>query len=424
MTTYKAFIAGKLQKFDDTHAFTYVSLFSGAGLGDYGLKLAGGKCIGACEIDPQRREVHKANIGAPTWGNLRTEKEQLIASLGRKRPDLLIATPPCQSFSTANSRRGNLEDPEHATRDDRNNLFFEALDVARALRPKVVVFENVPNFLKRKIRSHDGKLVGRVEDFLRASLGEYIGWCNVVCFSELGTPQRRKRSVAVFVRSDCLAADASHFPSPASWAGKLSKIPQTIGAALKGLPALDGNSLGSAVCPKDILHQVPVYSELHYQWISDIPSGSGQSAWENACRTCGDASTPMFSVVCVACGSNMYNRPHVPTTRNKIRPIKGFKTSYKRMPADELAPTVTTASSHFSSDLKLHPTENRVLSARECAILQTVPYSFVWPKAQQFKKGYLVREMIGEAVPPLVTYRLGLEVAGLLRKARSNEKAE
>ncbi|WP_257803388.1 DNA cytosine methyltransferase [Burkholderia glumae] len=413
MTTFKKFLSGKVREPEADTAFTYVSLFSGAGVGDYGLKLAGGKCLAACEIDPNRRAVHTHNLNSPIWGNLRTDKENIISELRNTEIDLLIATPPCQSFSTANSRRGLLEDPEHATRDDRNNLFFEALEVARALQPKVIAFENVPNFLKRKIRSGENGVTGKVEEFLRAALIGYTGWCGVVCFSDLGAPQRRKRSIAVFVRNDWLARGGEGLAPPSNWPGKLNRVPKSILEAIGNVRQLDGGSEKTAVDPKDFLHQVPIYSETHYRWIADIPPGSGKSAWENSCETCGNTETPMFSVICNQCGANMLNRPHVVTGRDKIRAIKGFKTSYKRMPADAIAPTITTASGHFSSDLKLHPIQNRVLSARECAILQTVPYTFFWPKAQQYRKGYLAREMIGEAVPPLVTYRLGLAVARL-----------
>ncbi|WP_395551645.1 DNA cytosine methyltransferase, partial [Pseudomonas aeruginosa] len=64
-----------------------------------------------------------------------------------KNIDLIIATPPCQSFSTANSRRGLRDDAEHAKGDERNSLFFEALYIIRELNPSFVLFENVPNFL-------------------------------------------------------------------------------------------------------------------------------------------------------------------------------------------------------------------------------------------------------------------------------------
>jgi len=394
--------------------FYFASLFSGAGVGDYGLVLAGGKCLAACEIDPQRAAVHKANIGAPVWGNLRTEKNAIVAHLMAFPLDLLIATPPCQSFSTANSRRGLREDPEHAGRDERNNLFFEALEVARQLKPKIVFFENVPNFLKRRIQSLDGAVTGRVEEFLAASLSDYRMHTDVICFSKLNVPQRRRRSIAIFVRNDVELLKDSSLMEPINWPAPFRNGPDTIMEAIGHLPPLDGASADKAFDQSDPLHQVPLYEQKHYRWISDIPPNSGKSSWENACPECGDESTPIFSVICHICRAQMHNRPHVKEETGDIRPIKGFKTSYTRMAAQQIAPTMTTASGHFSSDIKLHPTQNRVLSPRECAILQSIPSSFNWPKEQHFRKAYLIREMIGEAVPSLVTFRLGQAIASSL----------
>lgn len=413
MPTFAEFLAKKKPK--AAPKFTFASLFSGAGIGDYGLVLAGGKCLAACEIDPQRAAVHKANIGAPVWGNLRTDKVEIIKLLRHANLDVLVATPPCQSFSSANSRRGLREDPEHASRDERNNLFFEAIEVARKIKPKVILFENVPNFLKRKIQSTDSKVVGRVEEFLTAGLGQYRSYANVMCFSELNVPQRRRRSVAVFVRNDIDPGVARSMMNLSTWPGTLKELPKNIIEAIGHLPKLDSANAATIASTEDALHQVPLHEPLHYRWISDIPAGSGKSSWENACPHCNDVSTPVFQVICHACGAAMVNRPHVRQPDGSIRPIKGFKTSYTRMAADQIAPTMTTASGHFSSDIKLHPTQNRVLSPRECAILQAIPASFKWPKEQQFRKAYLVREMIGEAVPPLVTYRFGRAVVAALR---------
>lgn len=397
--------------------FNFVSLFSGAGIGDFGLKIAGGKCLAACEIDPNRAEVHKANIGAQVWGNLRVDKEKLIESVKGKSIDLLIATPPCQSFSTANSRRGLREDPEHASKDDRNSLFFEALYVARAIRPSVIIFENVPNFLMRRIRCQGGKVEGRVQEFLSASLLDYSSWQGVICFSELGIPQRRKRSIAIFVRND-VGQDVNgviqKYLQPSRWGRAVDNVPANLLDLLGESEPLDGKSEENAVSLKDPLHRVPVYSSLHYSWISSIPAGSGRSAWENSCASCGSDKTPFFEVECSVCSAPILTRPHVVEKNGVIRAIKGFKTSYKRMAADDVAPTITTASAHFSSDLKIHPTQNRVLSARECARIQTVPDYFAWPEQQFFRKGYLVREMIGEAIPPLVTYQFGIALSKVL----------
>lgn len=410
---YESFMRGELVK---APAFTFVSLFSGAGIGDFGLKLAGGVCLAACELDDHRKNVHSTNIPAPIFGNIRDDKSQLIASLKGAKPDVLIATPPCQSFSTANARRGLRADPDHATKDARNHLFFEALYVAYAVKPKIIIFENVPNFPEKKIRSDDGKLTGRVIDFIKASLVDYVGYNQIICFSAMGLPQRRRRSLAVFVRKDAFLNPLDVLnrlnPNKPDWAVMCINHPKSLMEAIGGLDALDAKSEDLAISKNDKFHQVSVLDEIRYKWVSSIQPNSGKSAWENACQACGSLSTPFFSVDCVSCGAKITHRPHV-VENGVIRSIKGFKTSYKRMAPDQLALTVTTNSNSFSSDAKIHPSQNRVLSVREVSLLQAIPYSFVWPVEQQFRKKCLIREMIGEAIPPIVTFQLGLVLSTL-----------
>ncbi|CAH0244664.1 DNA cytosine methyltransferase [Stenotrophomonas lactitubi] len=408
--TYARFLRGDVST---NKAFTFVSLFSGAGIGDYGLKLAGGLCLGACEIDPHRRAVHEANIAAEKlWSDIREDAPAIAAHFAKVAVDLVMLTPPCQSFSTANARRGNRELPDDADKDHRNGLFFVGLEVVKAIRPKVIVFENVPNFLERLVRDPSSGEVGRIQDLIELHLRDYVGITLVTCFSKLGIPQRRKRALAIYVLREMKwsAQLLDQVGQPEKWGGKLSRAPRTLAAALAAMEPLDGTDPVAATSKKDILHSVPSYTPTHYRWIDGISSGSGQSAWENNCESCGAAPLSLGEVICSSCGNEVETRPHV-RDANGFRPIRGYKTSYRRMAPDDLAPTVTTASGHFSSDLKLHPFENRVLSARECALLQTVPLSFNFPEAQRMKRNYLVRVMIGEAVPTLVSYRLAKSIA-------------
>jgi DNA (cytosine-5)-methyltransferase 1 len=109
----------------------------------------------------------------------------------------------------------------------------------------------------------------------------------------------------------------------------------------------------------------------------------------------------------------MFNRPIV-QNNGQVRLVKGFDSSYRRMPADRPASTVTTNSSHIGSDNKIHPWEHRVLSILECADLQTVPRCFDWSFALETKRNYLVRNLVGEAFPPYFTYLHGKVIRDLL----------
>jgi DNA (cytosine-5)-methyltransferase 1 len=84
------------------------------------------------------------------------------------------------------------------------------------------------------------------------------------------------------------------------------------------------------------------------------------------------------------------------------------------MKSDAPAATITTASGHIGSNNTIHPFENRLLSTLECALLQTLPRRFKWGTALERWGHTNVREMIGEAVPPLFTRLHGKVLRALL----------
>ncbi|MDH1712640.1 MULTISPECIES: DNA cytosine methyltransferase [Acinetobacter] len=404
-TSYSEFMSGFIQP---EYKFNYVSLFSSAGISDFGLKLLGGKCIAACELDANRRLVHEANISGKVFSDIREDKNRLIEYVLKQGEtlDLVFATPPCQSFSTANSRRGKLKDTISANSDPRNFLFFDALEVCCNLKPKFIVIENVPNFGRRLLRNEHGT-VGHVGEFIDVILSDYVGQTFVKCVSEFGVPQSRKRSFSVYIRKDITkkknihSKDIKHFDYTVPY-----DAPKNIVDAIGHLPDLDSQSKETNSDEEDIFHHVPVLSDKHYSWIANIPANSGKSAWMNPCESCGSSATPMFEIKCTECGKCITVRPHIHEKNGTIRSIKGFKTSYKRIPPDGLSSAITTNTNAFSSDNKLHPSQNRVLSVRECMLIQSIPQIFVWPEKVFYKSMHLVREMVGEALPPLVSYQI------------------
>ncbi|WP_199781313.1 DNA cytosine methyltransferase, partial [Cronobacter sakazakii] len=89
----------------------------------------------------------------------------------------------------------------------------------------------------------------------------------------------------------------------------------------------------------------------------------------------------------------------------EVKLIKGFVSAYKRMYWDKPASTITTRSAYACSDHKVHPSENRVLSIYEIAQLQGIDIDeVIWKDStgKQFSDT-LLRELIGESVPPLFT---------------------
>lgn len=399
--------------------FNFISLFSSAGIADYGLKIAGGKCLAACEIDPNRREVHKSNFDCPIFNDITKDKEKIIDLLKSENIDLLIATPPCQSFSTANSARGKLHDYRYAQKDIRNTLFLDALFIAQSLKPKFIIFENVPNFLERVIKDNNTGVIDKISNIIDEKLAEYSGWKGCLCLSHFSIPQSRKRSLLIYIRKDILQTyniDKEKL-NPLLWENTIVGCPRNLLELFEKLSPLDSQREDTSFCPNDNLHIVPILKPHHYTWVKSIPPYSGKSAWENDCPVC-NKSVIYGEIYCPHCNSPLVNRPHIRKEDGSIRAIRGFKTSYRRMSASGLASTITTNSSAFSSDIKLHPVQNRVLSVRECALIQTIPYSFYWPKSQFIRKAHRIREMIGEAVPCLVTYQIGNVIASILSKMK------
>ena len=152
--------------------------------------------------------------------------------------------------------------------------------------------------------------------------------------------------------------------------------------------------------------------------VAVTPAGGGASAWENDdCPDCGGSGLPRHLACCPRCNAPLL-RPHV-VENGRARLVRGFRrSSYRRLSPDRPAATITTASNRIGSDRTIHPYENRVLSPLECQRLQTLPGDFEWGEADGESRSGLVREMIGEAVPPRFTKAHGKVLAELLDDGR------
>ncbi len=397
-----------------------VSLFSNCGAGDLGYAQAGFQFDVMAELDPRRLEVcllnHRGAVGVP--GDLRETWPSVVATYrkraGAVRPALLAACPPCQGMSSARSDRGNAEDADAGSRDKRNLLVTVIANVATALQPDFVVVENVQAFLTRKIRHPDTQEAISAARLLIADLKEnYEVFPVAVNLCDFGVPQTRKRTFLTFIRRDLrglgslLASQTTPFPIPThakDYGGKAITLRQALSHF--ALPSLDARSSETA-SSSNKLHCVPIWQDRRYPMVAAIPRHTGKSAWQNqACEACGRVSVGNHAVLCPRCGSPLL-RPVVKNPHGQYRFIKGFKSSYSRMKSDLPAATITTASGHIGSDHTIHPYENRLLSALECARLQTFPKTFKWGAAVDKWGLTNVRSMIGEAVPPLFTRKHG-----------------
>lgn len=409
-----------------------ISLFSNCGAGDVGYRNAGFRFDVMAELEPNRLDVcllnHPGAEGVP--GDLRKTWKTVIkkyrAKAGNARPALLCACPPCQGMSSARSGKGSHDDAEAGSKDERNLLVTVVANVALELKPSLLVVENVPAFLTRKVHHpKDKKPVSAANYLITALAGDYVAFPLVTDLCDFGVPQSRKRAFLTFVRrdipglKDLLRIGRTPFPrvTHALDAGK--SRPVTLLEALDsfGLPDLDAATPDGAVADEfEGFHSVPVWDERIYAMVAAIPPSTGRSAWDNeVCLHCGPVKVLAEAATCPKCDAPLL-RPVVKERDGTFRLVKGFKSSYRRMHGDRPAATVTTASGHIGSDYTIHPTQNRLLSPLECALLQTFPRDFRWGDALK-KLGHTnVREMIGEAVPPAFTTMHGEVLRGLLQR--------
>ena len=408
-----------------------VSLFTNCGAGDVGFAKAGFRFEVLAEIDRHRLAVAALNLPGSFVipGDLRLTWPDAIsayqAQCKQEAPALLAACPPCQGLSTANAARGKEEDADTGSRDARNLLVVPIAEVAAALAPRVIVVENVRAFLTRKVRHpHTREAVSAAVLLISLLKEDYVAFPLLSDLADYGVPQTRVRSFITFVRRGeaCLQLleerGAVPYPKP-THAPDHGGDPVSLRDALDSfdLPALDAGSVSSARSGR-ALHFVPVWSSEQYGMVAAIPAGSGASAWENDdCPKCGRSGIPRDLACCPVCNARLL-RPRI-IENGRARLVMGFRrSSYRRLFPDRPAATITTSSNRIGSDRTIHPFENRVLSPLECQKLQTLPEDFEWGEILKQSRSGLVREMIGEAVPPRFTEAHGRVLVDLLNGAR------
>ena len=159
----------------------FLDLFAGIGGFRLGLEQAGHECIGFCEIDKFARQVYKANFnteGEVEWHDITKVTDEQIGEL-RGKVDLITGGFPCQAFSVAGKRRG--------FNDTRGTLFFEIARVARILKPRYLLLENVKGLLNHARGDTFFTILNTLGE-----LGYWVEW-QLLNSKDFGVPQNRER---------------------------------------------------------------------------------------------------------------------------------------------------------------------------------------------------------------------------------------
>ena len=330
--------------------YTHVSLFSGCGGFDLGLRAAGFKTVFANDFNESAAETHKHNLGDILVKDIRKVE---FPKLGQ--PDLLTAGFPCQPFSNAGLRKG--------TQDERGDLYLSALKAVRELKPKTVIFENVRGLLSSK---HEGRRVIEIIVENLRDLGYSVNF-SLVDASKHNVPSQRLRVLIVGVRRE-KGLGKFAFPDP------------------KVRPELALKNIIFDIPKKGVTgtNEVISYSPQAEALEKHIPEGG--------------------------CWRDIPDR-YLPERMKKIKKNivrYHYPRFYQRCDRDEIAGTITASFQPEKAGV-FHPRKHRALSVREVARIQSFPDWFEFKGMISSK--YL---QIGNVVPPRLAYELGLQLVRVL----------
>ncbi len=403
-----------------------IDLFSGAGGLTFGFyyRIKGSRFVRnrknsfvfANEFDFHAAGAFMQNFPDITMLNqdIKTINEATILEyIGTEPVDLIIGGPPCQSFSTVGQR----------VYDDKAVLYEEYLRFLRVVRPKMFLFENVKGILsmretfyeedengdiiyetirnektgreskKPKVLGYGRKVMDIIEDKF-ANIDDGFGYtlyCKVLNAVDYGVPENRERVFIVGVRKDLNIN--WEFPKPKTQK-KLS-----IKEAISDLPAVGENQ---RVTEYNILPQ------------NDYQRLMRNNCEEITCHFCGEYGDKIRTVienVRQGQGKDDFNLlVKSGIIDKKYELTSGFPNTYGRLVEDQPCTTITNNMTTPSGLRCIHYSQNRALTPREGARIQSFPdwFSFVGDKVH-------ITTQIGNAVPPLLALELAKKIASVLK---------
>ena len=335
-----------------------VDLFCGAGGLTYGLRMAGIRVEAGIDIDSRAQYAFEENNPGSVfkdWDLGRKRPSTIAKLLDNTKVTLLAGCAPCQPFSNLTNGQEN-----HKSWD----LLGHFGCLIRNIKPDLVTMENVPELARRGAKVFDAFL---------SVLEEYdycVDWKIVSC-KEYGVPQNRHRLVLLASRLGEIKIPKGNYAAPSRW--------KTVKSAIGRLPAIASGETSS----NDALHVAVKLSPLNMKRIKATKAdGGSRKDWPKA--------------LVLDC--------------HKKKSGKSYEAVYGRMWWDRPAPTMTTLCTGLGNGRFGHPKQDRAISLREAALLQSFPRDYVfWPSKQKLHRSAIAR-MIGNAVPP----KLGESIGRLL----------
>lgn len=340
-----------------------VDLFCGIGGLTKGLSLAGIDVAAGFDVDESCRFAYEKNNHAAFICEdiMNVEAEEIMKYYQGAEIKILVGCAPCQPFSRYSSRY--RKEGHH---DEKWKLLYSFSYLVKECAPDVVSMENVPN-LRDEVVFFD--FVDTLQE---------LGYCvdyQVVNCMQYGVPQNRKRLVLL-----------------ASKLGEIHLIPpmynkknyRTVWMAIGHLPAIkDGE-----ICESDMMHRSSRLSAINRKRIEQSVPGGTWREWDEELR--------------LDC--------------HKKNSGRTYPSVYGRMKWEQPSPTITTQFYGYGNGRFGHPEQNRAISLREGAILQSFPEDYIFVDKEHPPKKRELGTHIGNAVPVELGKAIGVSICQHLEK--------
>jgi DNA (cytosine-5)-methyltransferase 1 len=377
-----------------------IDLFCGAGGLTEGFRAAGYDVGFALDRDEDSCETFRANhpgthVECASIIDFSPEK---IEELAGGRVDVVLGGPSCQSFSTHGRRTRWVGEG-----DERNDLWEHMFKVVRHLKPKAFLLENVPGMVYFKDGSFGDKILQRF------TAEGYTVRKEILLAADWGVPQRRRRLFIVGILGDT----PFEFPAPTHLGGWRRDTLDIWEKKRQKLGLLEHLTVWDAIGDLPMLGDQQGSSKNYALKADEIPSNAVASRLRNGSRTLRDHEAPVMStdtrelISHVPSGGTWRDiPPHLLPDRYRGMRRTDSTNLLGRLDAGLPAYTITTQFNNVTTGCFTHPTENRSLSVREGARIQTFPdtYRFVGSLSSRCRQ-------IGNAVPPLLAQVLAHSIA-------------
>lgn len=343
-----------MAKVIDFNKIEAVDLFCGVGGLTHGIEKTGINVLAGIDIDPTCKYAYETNNNAKFILSDIAEynSSDLLKLYTNESVRLLMGCAPCQPFSKL--QKNNID----KNIDSKWGLLYSFLNHIKSTNPHIISMENVPELEKEQV----------FLDFKNQiiALGYKVDY-KVVDSSEYGVPQRRKRLLflaSIFGNIELL--EPNH---------KDNKI--TLRDAIYNLPPIKAGESSEI----DPLHKASSLSSINLRRIQNsVPGGTWKDWPEDLLLEC-----------------------------YKKKSGQSFTSVYGRMTWDDVSPTLTTQFNRYGTGRYGHPEQDRALSLREGAILQSFPRDYQFVQNSNYVIGDIARQ-IGNAVPVKLGEVIGLSV--------------